>query len=156
KTASNTNERTCISALLPPGSAGSEKLTALVFDHVQASSALSVLNSLCFDFALRLRSAGTDVSLTYIRPVCVPPREAVARLPTLATHTAWGTPQGHISDDASAWPSLWDINHSVAVAYGLDASDFRHILSSFPVFKRKRPAFFAFLENRLAAWQSSA
>jgi len=42
----------------------------------------------------------------------------------------------------------------VEEAYGLTASDFAHILDSFPVFARKRPAFHQFLRERLAEWKA--
>lgn len=155
KTASNTNERTCIAAVIPAESAGSEKLTALILERVSAEKALSVLNSLCFDFALRLRSAGTDVSLTYLRPVPVPPAADVERLPALPTREVWGTNQRHITVDESLWPTLWSLNQTAAIAYGLDAADFAHILAAFPVFRRKRPAFAAYLEARVAEWAAS-
>ena len=53
-------------------SAGAHTLTGMTADRVEASKAAVVLNSLCFDFALRLRMAGTHVSFTYILPMPVP------------------------------------------------------------------------------------
>ncbi len=49
------------------------ELRAVLLEKVDPQAALVVLNSLCFDYALRLRTAGTNVSFTYIKPMPVPP-----------------------------------------------------------------------------------
>jgi hypothetical protein len=152
-TACNTNERTCIAAVLPVASTGSNTLAGVVFDHVSPDAAAAVLNSLVFDWALRLRTAGTHVSFTYILPVPVPTASVVNRLPRVPTRLAWTQPVSHISDDRSLWSDLWAANRAVAEAYGLGPDDFAHILASFPVFARKRPAFFAYLRDRLEEWR---
>lgn len=79
--------------------------------------------------------------------------EAVNQLPTLPTRVAWDAAIDHITDDESAWPALWEANKAVALAYGLDADDFYHILGAFPVFARKRPKFMAYLQTRLNEWR---
>jgi hypothetical protein len=154
ETASNTNERTCIAAVLPEHCAGAHTLTGVTVADVQADAAAVVLNSLCFDYALRLRTAGTHVSFTYILPMPVPPANVVAGLPRIPTRRAWETGIRHITDDRAAWPQLWAANRAVAQAYGLDAEDFAHILAAFPVMARKRPEFLAFLQQKLAEWKS--
>jgi hypothetical protein len=64
ETASNTNERTCIATVLPPNSTAAHTLSGILIDNVDAEKAATVLNSFCFDYALRLRTAGTHVSFT--------------------------------------------------------------------------------------------
>jgi hypothetical protein len=155
-TASNTNERTCIAAVLPSLSSASYTLTGLIVENVSTEAAAGVLNSLCFDFALRLRTAGTHVSMTYIDPMPVPPADAINRLPIVGTRLAWEVGIDHITLDKSLWPSLWEANRAVAVAYGLGPDDFEHILSTFPVFARKRPAFYAYLLERVKEWKEEA
>jgi hypothetical protein len=155
ETASNTNERTCIAAMLPPQSAASHKLTGVLLAHTDPVCAMSVLNSLCFDFALRLRTAGTNVSFTYILPMPVPPAAVVNRLPKLATRSAWQDHLDYITEDRALWPLLWQINRAVIEAYGLTPDDFEHILASFPVLKRKRPEFLAYFEEQLAHWREA-
>ena len=155
ETASNTNERTCIAAVLPEQSAASHKLTGVIVEHVDPDAAMTVLNSFCFDFALRLRTAGTNVSFTYIQPMAVPPAAVVNRLPKLETRLAWTAGIAHISEDQSLWPGLWNANKAVAEAYGLNADDFEHILGAFPGFARKRPDFHAFLKANVAEWESN-
>ena len=156
ETARNTDERTCIAAVLPPHSAASHKLTGVLVDHLEIEAAATVLNSFCFDYALRMRTAGTNVSFTYMRPMPVPPAEVANLLPRIHTRLAWESGLLHITDDESLWPLLWDANRAVAEAYGLGPTDLAHILDSFPGVKKKRPAFFAYLLSRLAEWSSEA
>jgi hypothetical protein len=153
ETASNTNERTCIAAVLPAQAAGAHTLTGVLTDHVDAQRAAVVLNSFSFDYALRLRTAGTHVSFTYMLPMAVPPADVVNRLPVIETRFTWEAFLEHITEDESVWPSLWETNKSVAEAYGLTSTDFAHILSTLPVFARKRPKFFAYLLARVKKWK---
>jgi hypothetical protein len=153
ETASNTNERTAIAVVLPSQSAASHKLTGVLVDRVRPEQAESVLNSLSFDFALRLRSAGTNVSFTYILPVAVPPTDKVARLPVLPVLTTWEE-RAHVTDNPQSWPLLWKLNREVAEAYGLGPDELEHILSSFPVMLRKRPKFVAWLRQCIEGWRS--
>lgn len=149
ETASNTNERTCIATVLPGSSAGAHTLTAMTVDAVDADRAAVVLNSFCFDYALRLRTAGTHVSFTYIQPMPVPAAPDAARLPILSSRAAWQAGINHVSQDRTLWPQLWAANKAVAEAYGLSAADLRHILDSFPGQARKRPEFHAFLNAQI-------
>lgn len=45
------------------------------------------------------------------------------------------------------------MNRVVAEAYGLGPDDFEYILSTFPVFARKRPEFYAYLQERVKEWK---
>jgi hypothetical protein len=152
ETASNTNERTCIAAVLPANSAGAHTLTGVLVENVDPDRAATIMNSLPFDWALRLRTAGTHVSFTYIQPMPVPPADKANRLSGFKTRLAWETGIGHITEDQISWPNLWAANCSAAEAYGLGPADFGHILSTFPGFARKRPAFHAYLRARLFEW----
>lgn len=153
ETASNTNQRTCIAAVLPVGAAASHKLTGVIVELVQPEAALTVLNSLCFDFLLRLRSAGTNVSFTYILPVAVPPAAVSNLLPRILTRFAPSVGIRHISEDQSAWPALWAADRAVAEAYGLRPEEFAHILETFPVWLRRRPGIAEYYRSRLAEWE---
>jgi hypothetical protein len=154
ETASNTNERTCIAAVLPSFSAASHKLTGVVVEHLEADGAAAVFNSLAFDYALRMRTAGTNVSFTYILPVAVPPAHVANRLPRIPTRLAWNSGLDHISDDPSLLPDLWSQNRAVAEAYDLGPDDFEHILASFPGFARKRPVLLGYFQARIAEWRT--
>jgi hypothetical protein len=150
ETARNTDERTCIAVVLPPESAGSHTLSGAIPERVSPEAAATVLNSICFDFALRLRTAGTHISFTYLNPMPVPPAEIVRSLPSLPSLLAWRDHIEHLADKPALWPRLVEVNRAVADAYGLDAEDFEHILIAFPVMARKRKEFFAYLEERVA------
>jgi len=150
ETASNTNERTCIAAVLAGHSAGSHKLTGVLLKHVDPDAALVVFNSFCFDYALRLRTAGTNVSFTYMLPMPVPPADVVNRLPTIKTRLASASAIEHVTQDESAWAELWEANWAVAEAYGLTAGDLAHVLDAFPVSSRKRLEFMNFLRRRIS------
>lgn len=154
--ASNTNERTCIVAVLPDYSVGADSLNGLTLEYVHSEAAVTVMNSFCFDFAVRLRTAGTHLSFTYMRPMPVPNASVTNALTTIPTHNAWEFGANHISEITDLWPDLWRANRKVAEAYGLSADDFEHILDSFPVFARKRPEFFAYLKTRLAEWKAES
>lgn len=154
ETARNTDERTCIAAVLPPFSAASHKLSGLLIGGVCENKAAIVLNSFCFDFALRKRTAGTSVSFTYMRPMPISHAHLLAAVPDLNTVPAWESNLQHITENPATWSSLWESNRIVAEAYGLSADDFEHILDSFPVFARKRPEFLAYMKTRLAEWKT--
>jgi hypothetical protein len=153
QTASNTNERTWLGVALPACSAATNTLTGVTFSHVEAEGAATVMASFVFDFALRLR-VSSHVSLTNLLPMPVPPADVANRLPRVPTQFAWEKGIRHITDDKDLWLLLWEANRAVAEAYGLSPDDVDHVLASFPVFARKRPAFFAYLQERLAEWQA--
>jgi hypothetical protein len=153
-TARNTDERTAIASVLPERAVASDTLSALRIDHVALDAACTVLNSFCFDYLLRIRLAGTKVAWTYFGLVAVPPAEVVNRLPALPSLAAWEFGIKHITEREDLWPRLWEANRAVAEAYGLEPGDFAHILSAFPVLARKRPRFFAYLQERLKGWQA--
>lgn len=82
--------------------------------------------------------------------------DVVNRLPLAPMCLVWEAGVEHIAELRDLWPAPWDTNRAVAEAYGLDPDDFEHILSTFPVFARKRPAFFAYLHQRLEDWKAQA
>jgi hypothetical protein len=145
----NTDERTCIAAVLPAKAAGTNTLTGIMLERVHPDKAAIVLNSFCFDYALRLRTAGTHVSFTYMLPMPVPPADAIEHLRPLNERFSRQDGEGRIIKDQSAWPALWDLNRDVAKAYGLNANDLRHILTTFQVLARKHPEFMEFFIDRL-------
>jgi hypothetical protein len=151
--ASNTNERTCIAAVLPANAAGTNTLTGILLDRVSPERAAIVLNSFCFDYALRLRTAGTHVSFTYMLPMPVPPADIVERLQPFDTRLSWHGGQARVVDDRSSWAALWEANRAVAEAYGLNAIDLAYVLSRFPVFSRKCSEFMGFLSSKIEEWQ---
>ncbi len=150
--ASNTNERTCIAAVLPERSCAGNSLPCIATD-LSASLGATVLNSLALDFAARLRTVGTHLNFTYVERFAVPAPSVARSVPLCETLSVAGLPSEHISDIENHWNPVWLANRAVAEAYGLGPDDFEHILSTFPVFARKRPMFYAYLRERLAEWK---
>ncbi|MDH7513504.1 MAG: hypothetical protein QHH14_11220, partial [Clostridiales bacterium] len=60
----------------------------------------------------------------------------------------------NIYNDIANFEHIWLLNRSISEAYGLSPDDLEYILSTFPVFARKRPEFFAYLQNRIAEWKA--
>jgi hypothetical protein len=156
ETASNTNERTCIAAILPAQSVGSHKLTGVLCEQIEPEAAMCVLNSLCFDWALRLRTAGTNVSFTYLKPMPVPSAAQARALPRIPNFVSWTMGVKHVTERAELWSSIWDSQRAVARAYGLGPADLAHMLASFPGFAKKRPRFVEFLRARIDEWAQAA
>ncbi len=151
--ARNTDERTCLAAVLPERSCANNKLPILEIDTPSADIACTVLNSFAFDFLLRFRVSST-INFTHISRVAVPPPAALQDIPTVPTRSAPNAPED--TDDPERFEPLWQANRAVAEAYGLDTADLAHILATFSVFARKRPAFHAYLRDRLAEWVAEA
>jgi len=152
ETASNTNERTCIAVVLPAETAASHKLSGALVENVTPDAAAAVFNSLSFDYALRLRTAGTNISFTYMNPMPVLTPAVAYALPTMPSHLAWRDHTEHLADRRDLWPRLWEVNRAVAEAYGLDAADFEHVLASFRVMARKQREFVKFLQLKALEW----
>ncbi len=149
--ASNTNERTCIAAVIPEKSCFGHSLYGCI-TTVDPVVVVTILNSFSADYALRLRMS-SNVSPVYLRTTAT-----VVELHPSFLELSLSMPPGtmHVSQVAEFWPAIWELNRTVAEAYGLNPSDFEHILNSFPVFARKRPEFHAYLRERLAEWKAEA
>lgn len=154
--ARNTDERTCIAAVLPEESCSGNTLATLHTPGILVDAAAAVMNSFVFDFATRLKTAGTHLNWTYVSRIAVPPATDCRGVPSVVTrdYQELATRMTAIAEYPDAFPEVWAANRPVALAYGLTASDFEHILDSFPVFVRKRPAFHRFLRERLAEWKA--
>lgn len=150
--ARNTDERTCIAAVLPERSCAGHTLSGLS-SEISPDRAAVLLNSFVVDYSIRYRTAGTHLSFTYLERIAVPPPSITSLLPSLETVSVAGTDIDHISALEDKWPALWEVNRAMAESYGLGPDDFEHILSAFPVFVRKRPTFYAYLKERLAEWR---
>lgn len=144
------DERTTIAAMLPEKSVFGHTLNGI--DCTQGSEALCwVLNSIAFDFLVRFRVGGQDVLPHHLRPVALILLEQAGRAGLALSYDAMFTKTTPY-DELSNTEVLVLGNLVIAEAYGLGPEDFAHILSTFPVFARKRPAFFAYLRERLAEW----
>lgn len=155
KVARDTDERTCMAVVLPRYSTATESLLGVRLEHVSPEGAAAVISSLCFDYAIRMRIGGPNLSFTYMKSVPVPPATAVRKLPAIETRLAWERPLDNVTQDQSVWALLWDIERAVAEAYDLTADDFEHVLSTFPGMAKKRRDFVAYLRERLAEWKGT-
>lgn len=148
--ARNTDERTSIAAVLPERACFGHSLYGAALS-VDPDVAAAVANSFPFDFTLRFR-VSANVSPMYLKLPPIPSTDP-GRLPRFGTISVAGTGIEHVVALEEKWPLLWELNRSVAEAYGLRPEDFEHILSTFPVFARKRPAFYAYLLDRVGEWK---
>lgn len=153
--ARNTDLRTMIAAVLPERSCANNKLPIIKYDALSPSVAVSVMNSFAFDFALRFRVSST-LNFTHVSRVAVPFPDDGDALKAFAGNASIPLGTEHIGDWPTAWDTVWILNRSVAEAYGLTAMDFEYVLSTFPVFARKRPAFFAFLQGEVKKWKAGS
>ncbi len=151
--ARNTDERTCIAAVLPERSCAGNTLACMVADSVPPDAMATILNSLPVDFSIRLRTAATHLNFTYMVRVATLPPQIATKLPVFHTLSAVPVGTDHISQVAQAWAPIWLANRAVAEAYGLTPDDFAYILSTFPVFARKRPEFYGYLRERVQEWE---
>jgi hypothetical protein len=148
--ARNTDERTCIAAVLPERSCFGHSLYGC-FSSADLDIITAVANSFPFDYALRLR-VSANVSPMYLKLPPIPKIDAQFK-PPLLTVSSHVTPVGSIAEQRDLWPLIAQLNRAVAEAYGLTPDDFEYILSTFPVFARKRPAFYAYLQERVQEWK---
>ncbi len=150
--ASNTNERTCIAAVLPERSCFGNSCWGSVLSHKEAEMLSTILNSFPADYGVRLR-VSANMNFTHVSRLAVLAPGEAYNLPTLPTRSVAGEPVDHITELHDVWPSIWLANRAVAEAYGLGPDDFEYILSTFPVFARKRPTFYAYLQERVQEWK---
>lgn len=155
--ASNTNERTCLSAVLPQNSCAGNTLAVLGDLPIENDKAVTLMNSFCFDFVTRLKTAGTHLNWTYISRVVVPRFEELKKVKDTESRRIedMGEVQA-MADHNASWPKLWISNKTVAQAYGMRANELENILSTFPVFARKRPEFFAYLKGKVEEWKAES
>jgi len=144
--ASNTNERTLVSAIIPERSCFGHSLYGYE-GNANPLIAQSFLNSLVVDYSIRFR-VSSNVSPTYLKLIPIVELPSFVAIPIRS-----GLTINHVSDLTDEWRAIWHSNCAVAKAYGLAPSDLDLVLGSFPVFARKRPEFFAFLKQKMAEWK---
>jgi hypothetical protein len=151
----NTDERTCIAALLPEQSCFGDTLTAVDVEQDKQNLLLVILNSFALDYEVRQRVAGRDLRPYQLSVLAVPPPSSLEFSQPVTCISQGGKTQW-VYEIERHWELLAEVELAVAEAYGLDADDVEHILSTFPVFARKRPAFSAYLLERVAEWRTEA
>ena len=153
--ASNTNERTCLAAVLPEKSCANNKLPIISSNIASNDLLITILNSLAFDFLVRFRVSGT-LNLTHISRVAIPDLRQLERtLLLIKTISDAGLSRKHINAYPELWEDLWIANRAIAEAYGLSPEDFSYIISTFPLFAKKRPGLFDFIKSKILEWERS-
>jgi hypothetical protein len=153
------NERTMIAAAIPPRAFCGHKLTLIETAVVPVDTACALLNTLSADYAIRLRGGGgggANLDHHVVARLAVLDNSNATLVPSVVTASVAGTGVKTPADTPDLWGPIWLTNRAVAEAYGLGPEDFEHILSTFPVFARKRPGFHAYLLERLAEWREEA
>lgn len=154
--ARNTDERTVIAAMLPPQSCFGHTLNGIAVDQELMPFLLCVLNSICFDFLARKRVGGQHASPYLLSRNAVPsPPDLVSAIKPIQQIHA-NENRTWVYDSKTYWDALWQVEKNVAKCYGLDSDEVEFILADFPVFARKRPEFFAYLQTRLAEWKAES
>jgi hypothetical protein len=149
------NERTMIAAVIPAQSACGHKLTLVNLQEILAPDlACTILNTFLFDYLVRIRgggAGGANLDNHVVSRVAIPQVTDCHAIPAIETVSAGGNESA--DRDERYFAAVWHANKAVAQAYGLSPDDFAHILSTFPVFARKRPAFYAYLQERVREWK---
>ena len=149
--ARNTDERTFIGAVVPVNSCSSA-YEIRIADNSFSDILSAIMNSFILDYQLRIRMGGTTLNFTYMDRLSIIDPVAAKGCPVFQTKSLGGE-RSSIYDDNALRKILWEINRSVAQAYGLSSDDLQHILASFPVFARKRPEFYSFLTKQVEEWK---
>jgi hypothetical protein len=150
--ARNTDERTCISGILPANSCFGDTLFGIDLEPANLQKLSILLNSFIFDFQIRMRIAGENMSFTYMERAAIPEKGKIS----FAINQKYSVQRVGIYEDNNIWPILWKINKIIGKAYGLNPDDFEYILSTFPVFARKRSNFYVYLQKRIAEWKAES
>ena len=151
--ARDTDERTCIAAVIPERSCFGNTLTGLHVPGTPLATAAALLNSLVFDYCVRVRIGGQHVKPYLLKECPTPAPNETTLLPDIPT-TSVNCSRSTIYDNPCAWESICELEKAAAMLYSLSIDHLSHILSSFPVFARKRPEFFAHLQHRLKECES--
>ena len=147
--ASNTNERTLISATLPAQSCSNDNCPKIIAE-IDRDLGSTIINSFVFDFALRMRGVISTLNYTHVLRLPLP---APLQIPRIFSFSVSGRGAVNIYEMQEYWNNLWFSNSAIAEAYGLTPDDLEYILSTFPVFARKRPEFYAYLQQCVVEWK---
>jgi hypothetical protein len=152
--ASNTNERTFIAAVLPEKSCFGHLNWGVAVEPNKADLLCAILNSLLVDFSLRLR-VSLSIGPTQLKRLAIISPENSFSISPFKTISAFGKKLSNIYNNPEYFDLLWKLNRKVTEAYGLKPDDLEYILSTFPVFIRKRFAFYNYLRSRIAEWEKT-
>lgn len=146
--AGQTNERSMMAALVPPGVACGNKVPTLVFPNDPGAERLrvwaAIANSFAFDWMLRRVLTTTinyfvlyNVPLPHLHPGGLPWRRIVTAVNELAALDVSGRTQ---DTDQTAAELRVQIETEVCVAYDLSVQDLDLMFDDFPLLDRGQPA----------------
>ena len=156
--ASNTNERTAVTTIIPPTFHGNKLPTARIFDQTQKRMIqddeqfylTAIANSFVFDFMLRMRVT-TTINFFYLYQMPVPRQsstdsafapiiERAARLictapefDDLAKEVGLKSYRQGVIDVVQRAQLRAELDGLIAHLYGLSETEFAHVLSTFPL-----------------------
>ena len=167
KIASNTNERTLITTIIPPDTFAGNSLTVhfpfrnvpdryneLMFSYAELLFLVSVMNSLVADYVLRSRMT-TNLNLFYLYQLPIPrlPQtdktfktvvKRAAKLvcvspefDVLAKDVGLRGSQDGVTDEKERARLRAELDGLVAHLYGLSEDEFAHVLASFPIVQQR-------------------
>jgi hypothetical protein len=112
----------------------------------------ALMNSLVFDWIVRLRVSGQNIRHFQMSEMPFPPLERLLALIPIDTVVASESPD-YVVSHKERWTQIAHAEIAVCKMFGLKPADYEYILASFPIFARKQPEFSAYLQMRLADWK---
>ncbi|MDK2409761.1 Eco57I restriction-modification methylase domain-containing protein [Aphanizomenon sp. PH219] len=148
--ASNTNERTLITTIIPPCFTGNSLNISENLDHKNQLFCVSILSSFTVDWLLR-QKVTTNINMFYIYQLPVPRltekdayfQEIVERAAKLicttpeydelAKEVGLGSHKNGVTEERERGKIRAELDGIIAHLYGLTECEFSHILSTFPI-----------------------
>jgi len=148
--ARNTDERTMIAAILPPKSFFGHTLTGISCGG-DIDALCAILNSITFDYLVRMRVAGEDILPFQLRACPIVTAVDLSQFENIKQIHA-NEQKIWIYDLEEYWEPLWLVEKEVAVRYGLNPNEYRLILETFQLFIRKRADLYEYLMQGIRKW----
>ncbi|MFJ7624928.1 Eco57I restriction-modification methylase domain-containing protein [Streptomyces sp. NPDC097595] len=154
---SPTNQRTMISAILPPAAIGDSVFLLHTRNSTDSAALVAHFNSFVFDYVTRQKAAGLNLNFFYVRQLPVLPPETVHRhtdflTPRVLELTCTAHDMGPFAADLgdTGGPFRWNESrrHQIRAEldafffhlYGIGRADTAYILDTFPIVRRKDEA----------------
>ncbi|MFE7575531.1 Eco57I restriction-modification methylase domain-containing protein [Streptomyces sp. NPDC057521] len=154
---SPTNQRTMISAILPPAAIGDSVFLLHTRSARDSAALVAHFNSFVYDYVTRQKAAGLNLNFFYIRQLPVLPPETVHRhtdflTPRVLELTCTAHDMGPFAADLgdTGGPFRWDEERRRRIRaeldafffhlYGVGRADTAYILDTFPIVRRKDEA----------------
>ncbi len=152
--ARNTDERTMIASILPECSVFGHSLTGINITNKLKVPLTVYLNSMVFDYQVRLRVCGMQVSNYLIENCALPGISNITSIPDVPIlHVEYS--KRAIYDFQEYNILMCEMNLKCAGLLGLSHEDMKYIINTFPVFNRKRSFFNQTLNTMLNAWNET-